>query len=120
MHIVYAKVVYRNVAPSISPTQFGRVFSWYIWLNLAQVKEIRALFRMFKEIVNLQFVEINVIVARISVAFVIVMVPTASADGAVMAIVIVFAAPIVIEVGVAALDANVLATSGEDEGDTQQ
>ena len=73
------------------------------------------MFGMFKEIVNLQFVKINVVVARISVTFIVIMVPTASADGAVMAIVIVLAAPIVIEVGVAVFNTDVLATSGEDE-----
>jgi len=76
---------------------------------------------MFKEIFDLQFVKIDVVVAGVAMAFVVIMVPTASADGAVMAIVIVFAGPIVIEVRVAVLDSNVLTTGGEDKyrGDYQ-
>jgi hypothetical protein len=82
-------------------------------LHLTQVEEIFALFAMFKEIVNLQFVKIDIIVTRIAMTFVVVIVPSASADGAVMAIVIIFACPIVIEVGVGVLNANIL-TSGEE------
>jgi len=76
---------------------------------------------MFKEIFDLQFVKINVVVAGVAMELVIIMVPTASADGAVMAIVIVFAGPIVIEVRVAVLDSKVLTTGGEDKyrGDYQ-
>ena len=57
--------------------------------------------------------KIDVVVPRVAVAFVVIMVPTAPADGAVMAIVIVLAAPLVIEVRVAVLNSNVLATGEE-------